>query len=184
MYNYDEVMKVYTIVLKDTSFSHSIYVRKELKKAMKELLCELLKLNSISFKEDANLKDITEIIKKSDIDVFNSLPYESCINSDRSNQDFITIFRVCLVCFDKFRVDNKELIVTTFRYKVYANSNHCILIDSSDDGKRISQCLKVENCMDFLAFKIRKMYAIPKEIEAVKDSLIIEDRLKAEGLFN
>lgn len=184
MYNYDEIIKVYTIVLKDSSLNHSVYVRNELKKAMKDLLCELLKINKIPFEEDADFKAIVGIIKKSDIDVFNSLPYEFCVNQGTSNQDFIAIFRVCLVCFDKFRVDNKELIVTTFRYKVYANANHCILIDRVDESKFISQCLKAENCTDFLAFKIRKMYQIPEEIEAVKDSLVIQDKLKAEGLVN
>lgn len=126
----EKMLAFYSKVITDSSMLSDEYVRDELLRGIHLTLLKVLEGAGIKVNENATLKECIEVIKKSDLDVFNVLPLSVC-NNYCTNSQLLSILKSCFICADKYTIENKELIMTSNGYKFYANANY-ILATKSD----------------------------------------------------
>lgn len=184
MDKYEEILAVHSAFLTKEKNNHSHYVRDELLKCLKDMLEDVLNFNNPNKQDNLELTEIISKLKSSNIDVFNVLPLDTYLEAGKSNNDLLAVINVCLTCADKFRLDNKEFIVTAAKYKAYANNHFCILVDKFKEDRMISQCLRSDNWEEEFVYKIRKFFNVPEEFEATKDVIILRERMIKEGIMH
>lgn len=182
MDKYQEVLTVHSVYLANEKNNHSHYVREELLKCLKNILEDVVNFNNPIKPNNLELDELISKLKISNIDVFNILPLDTYLEVGRSNNDLLALINVCLTCADKFRLDNKDFIVTAARYKAYANNHFCILVDKFKGHRMLSQCIRSADWEEELAYKIRRFFAISEEFEATKDVIILRERIIKEGI--
>lgn len=131
----EKMLAFYSKVITDSSMLSDEYVRDELLRGIHLTLLKVLKGAGIKVNENSTLKECIEIIKKSDLDVFNVLPLSIC-NSYCTNSQLLSILKSCFICADKYTIENKELIMTSGEYKFYANENY-VLANKTNQPKII-----------------------------------------------
>ena len=183
MDKYEEILAVHSNFLAKEQRNYSNYVREELIKCLRNMLEDILNFNNPNKQDNLELVEIISKMKTSNIDVFNILPFATSLEAGKSNNDLLVLINVCLACADKFRLDNKEFIVTAAKYKAYANNNFCILVDKFTEHRMVSQCLRSVDWEGEFVYKIRKFFDVPEEFEATKDVIILKERMIKEGIL-
>lgn len=146
----EKMLEFYSKVITDSSMLSDEYVRDELLRGIHLTLLKVLEGAGIKVNENADLKECIEVIKKSDLDVFNVLPLSIC-NSYCTNSQLLSILKACFICADKYTIENKELIMTSGEYKFYANENYVVSTKSDSPSIIFIGYRKDENFKSVMA---------------------------------
>lgn len=167
-----KLLQFYNNLLTNDKYLDDSYVHDELIEGIKKVLKIALDGSGIPVDEDSTIEDYVNLIRKEQVEIFYVLPLHLCTDKS-TNQELLLLLNVCMICLERFTLDDKKLITSKNGYDFFGNAHYILCTSDKFKGIKFICCMNVENFENEILTNVSAVCDLAKDSREEVTSILL-----------